>query len=481
MSMKAVKKIKRLTAAAAVAAAAVSSVIAPVALTGTQTVMADDVVSLSKNSVTMKNKGIDLLVARVEGAQSIRDRLLVWESSNPDVVKVTAGLIRAVGEGTAVVTAKTQDGNNSDSCIVNVTANDYSILEDIKIDLAQAGTKALSTIENLKTLMDLGIMFVTENEQIAKISNGVITAVKEGATNLYAVTQDGARVLIGRINVLREKIQEIIPITKISFDEARVSIQEGASRLINAVIEPFNATDKQLIWQVDDQAVAKVVDGVVTAVKEGTTRVRALTKDGKVVGDFILDVVKAVAKDGWVNKDGVWYYYRLGEAYTGWHWMTNSDGEKIPHWSYFGQDGKLRTGWVWLTANDGESTAHWSYFGPNGWLRTGWQRMSTAGNPDGTTPEHWSYFGANGWLRTNWVQLGKGTAEPDGNNDKHWSYFGPNGWLRTGWQLLGQGTENPDGNNPPHTSYFGDNGWLRTGRQTIGGRVYVFDGRGWQI
>lgn len=186
---------------------------------------------------------------------------------------------------------------------------------------------------------------------------------------------------------------------------------------------------------------------------------------------------------GWVRNGDTWSYIRQdsGTLYTGWHYMTEKEGEKTPHWSFFGSDGLLRTGWQYLTSADGESTPHWSYFGSNGWLRTGWVELGKGtAEPDGNTERHWSYFGANGWLRTGWVQLGKGTSEPDGNSAVHWSYFGPNGWLRTYWQELGNGTSNPDGNAPKHRSYFGSNGWLVTDKEVVLGTMkYIADARGW--
>ena len=442
--MKLRKRFERFAAIAAVAASAATAVAAPVAFTGTQTVMADEVVSLSKNSVEMKNGTFDVLIARVNKS-GILDKILVWDSSDPKVARVTGGIVRAAGEGTAVITAMTRDGKYMDSCRVVVTNGDSNFTGAIMGDMVVGGRKAVKDIKAIADLAKAGVKFVMENEKVATIKNGVITAVKEGTTKLFAVAADGTKTLIGTINVIKEKI----PVAKIVVDSVAANIKEGATKKINALIEPFNASDKTIIWSSDNPAIAKVVDGVITGVKAGTTKIKAMTPDGSKITEIIVTVAKAVAKDGWVKENGSWYYYRMGDVYKGWHWMTSSDGEKTPHWSYFGPDGKLRTGWVRLGAGDGESVEHWSYFGPDGWLRTGWQRMSTSANPDGNTPEHYSYFG-------------------------------PNGWLRTGWQKMGKGTSNPDGNNPVHNSYFGSNGWLRTGKQTIDGKVYIFDARGWQ-
>ena len=186
---------------------------------------------------------------------------------------------------------------------------------------------------------------------------------------------------------------------------------------------------------------------------------------------------KKTEKSGWIFTDGSWYYYKSNKPYTGWHYMSSGEGEKTPHWSFFGNDGRLYTGWHYMSAKEGEKTPHWSFFGDNGWLRTGWVRLGKGtSEPDGNSAVHWSYFGDNGWLRTGWVRLGKGTSEPDGNSTAHWSYFGDNGWLRTGWVMFGKGTSEPDGNSAVHWSYFGDNGWLRTEWQKMGAGTSNPDG-----
>ena len=178
-------------------------------------------------------------------------------------------------------------------------------------------------------------------------------------------------------------------------------------------------------------------------------------------------------KNGWVNENGGWKYYKDGKAYTGWHKMGKAEGEKTEHWSYFGKDGKLYTGWRNMGKNEGEKTAHWSYFGDNGWLRTGWQQMGKGTkNPDGNAKKHWSYFGSNGWLRTGWQWMDKSQGE----KTPHWSYFGGNGWLRTGMVTLGKA----DGEKVTHKSYFGGNGWLVTNKRfSVAGKTYTADGRGW--
>ena len=207
---------------------------------------------------------------------------------------------------------------------------------------------------------------------------------------------------------------------------------------------------------------------------------------------------------GWLYEEGKHYYVNAGLTYTGWHKMGKSEGEKTPHWSYFGDDGVLRTGWVqfgagtsesdggsakhwsyfgdngWLVTGwkhfnekDGEKSPHWSYFGDNGWLVTGWKHFN---EKDGEKSPHWSYFGNNGWLATGWRYL----DQKDGEKNPHWSYFGTNGWMRTGWVQFGKGTSEPDGNAAAHWSYFGSNGWLNVNNSVRENKkVHSFNGNGW--
>ena len=172
----------------------------------------------------------------------------------------------------------------------------------------------------------------------------------------------------------------------------------------------------------------------------------------------------------WVVSNGYFHFVKDGKLVTGWKKLTQDDGEKTEHWSYFDKtNGRIYTGWRSMGTKEGETVGHWSYFGDNGWLRTGWQQMGKGtANPDGNSEKHWSYFGANGWLRTGWQQMGKGTANPDGNAEKHWSYFGGNGWMVKGWYKDSKGLH-----------YFGSNGWMyQSGTKKIDRSDYTFNANG---
>ncbi len=59
------------------------------------------------------------LTAKVSPAEAT-DKSVLWQSDNPDVAEVVGGKVRAVSEGTAVITAVSNDGGFTASCIVRV-------------------------------------------------------------------------------------------------------------------------------------------------------------------------------------------------------------------------------------------------------------------------------------------------------------------------------------------------------------------------
>jgi len=78
-------------------------------------------INLNKNSLSLHVNGTETLIATVLPANAT-NRNVNWSSSNPAVATVNAsGLVTAVSTGTAVITARTADGNFS--ATANVTVN----------------------------------------------------------------------------------------------------------------------------------------------------------------------------------------------------------------------------------------------------------------------------------------------------------------------------------------------------------------------
>ncbi len=88
----------------------------------------------------------------------------------------------------------------------------------------------------------------------------------------------GGSFTLDMLNVIGERY--IVPVTGIELNLEDATIELGATATLVATITPDDATNKNVTWSSSDEAVATVVDGVVTAVGYGTATITATTEDG---------------------------------------------------------------------------------------------------------------------------------------------------------------------------------------------------------
>ncbi len=99
-----------------------------------------------------------------------------------------------------------------------------------------------------------------------------------------------------------------------------------------------------------------------------------------------LDCIAALSDtpEGWVKKDGHWFYYRDGKALIGWHQIVWKGAKR---WFFFEDNGAMITGWKKLTWSKGQN---WFYFDSTGVMVTGWRKIK----------EKWYCFDENGCMLT---------------------------------------------------------------------------------
>ena len=71
-----------------------------------------------------------------------------------------------------------------------------------------------------------------------------------------------------------------VDVTGVGVAPATLALLIGESAPLTATVIPFNATDKSVTWESASDAVASVVDGVVTGESAGTTTITVTTTDG---------------------------------------------------------------------------------------------------------------------------------------------------------------------------------------------------------
>ena len=71
-----------------------------------------------------------------------------------------------------------------------------------------------------------------------------------------------------------------VAVESVALDKAELSIAAGKTATLVATITPANATNKSVTWATDNDKVATVADGVVSAVAEGKANITVTTADG---------------------------------------------------------------------------------------------------------------------------------------------------------------------------------------------------------
>lgn len=78
-------------------------------------------------------------------------------------------------------------------------------------------------------------------------------------------------------NIMKKDVNvDVYPVTDVTLNETEKTIYKGQELVLEATYEPIYTTgDTEIVWTSSDEEVATVEDGVVTALKEGTTTITA--------------------------------------------------------------------------------------------------------------------------------------------------------------------------------------------------------------
>ena len=139
----------------------------------------DDIL-LSRHSLSLTVGGEYELTYRILPEDAETDSLAVWSSEDESVVTVEAGLVTAVGTGTAGIVLEI--AGRTDRCEVTVSdiQIDSIILSETMVRLPIGGTVQLeATVSPEDAVCDLS--WSSDNEGIASVDeNGMVTAVSAG-------------------------------------------------------------------------------------------------------------------------------------------------------------------------------------------------------------------------------------------------------------------------------------------------------------
>jgi len=239
-------------------------------------------VTLNHTSYSIEEGNQFQLTATVLPANATNKNVL-WSSGDESAVLVSStGLVNAMEPGVITITATTEDGGFTATCIVTVTeavvpATGVS-LNNTTLGIVEGNTAQLTAIVAPANATNKNTTWSSSNEAVASVSQtGVVTAVAVGTAVVTATTEDGGFTATCSITVTSASV----PVTGISLSPTSLSLILGETGVIAANVLPENATNKNVTWSSSNVAVATVNQaGEVTAVAGGTAVIQSVTEDG---------------------------------------------------------------------------------------------------------------------------------------------------------------------------------------------------------
>ncbi len=149
-------------------------------------------VSLSETSLKLTAGQVCTLKAEILPANA-SNPALVWSSSDPSVVTVENGEVRATGKGTAKITVTTQDGGFQASCTATVTEAVSGILLSREKLVIETGSSSTIVATVLPDGADAnGVTWSSSDTGVARVGAGYVSAVHAGTAVITATSPDGA-------------------------------------------------------------------------------------------------------------------------------------------------------------------------------------------------------------------------------------------------------------------------------------------------
>ena len=265
-------------------------------------------VSLNLDSVTLATGKTATLKAKVLPA-SADDKKVLWSSSDTSIATVDKnGRVKALNAGDAVITAACDDDPSITAsaeihCVqlaqsVSFEQKDYSVLI--------GGTLTVEPIVLPENTSDKSVTWKSSSPKVASVDeNGVITANHGGKATITAFSADGSK-RRGYFTV-----HVIVPVTGAHFQHEGMRVGAGSYTYVTAVMEPEDATNRNMTWTSSDPSIATVKGTTnkarVSGRKWGRCQLTGVTEDGGYTATINVNVGalgRAVTVESIENKDG---------------------------------------------------------------------------------------------------------------------------------------------------------------------------------
>lgn len=257
--------------------------------------------------------GTDSLIAYTLQPEKPTNPHLLWKSSNEAIASVSPdGKItaKALGEATIIVTPEIGFGAQTAAPVIKVQVIQEvlkaqslvfqnmtpEIFMGDKFALTAAFTPANCTYKSLR--------WSSDNEAVATVSDkGIVIGIAKGTARITATTLDNSGVKVTAVVTVKEAI--IVESVKLLPLEDYLGL--GEQRALEYQLEPEDATVTTLQWSSDNEAVATVQNGVVTAKGFGSANITVTAPATGATSSVKVTAPAGLIRTSFVSALSPWY------------------------------------------------------------------------------------------------------------------------------------------------------------------------------
>ena len=238
-------------------------------------------IEIDKEDIELDLNGTkeETVIAEIKPATANRYTEIEWKSSNEKVAIVENGKITGIGQGEAVITAKTENGIEAE---IRVKVNESPIKielnkEEINLDINENKEEMIEArISPATANIGKELTWASSNKNVAIVENGKVTGVGNG-TAAIAVQTENNKVAICKVTVETSPLE-----IALSKSKAIIDLTGDKELELISTINPITANkNTELTWKSSNEEVAVVENGKVTGKSEGETEITVRTANGK--------------------------------------------------------------------------------------------------------------------------------------------------------------------------------------------------------
>ena len=164
---------------------------------------------------------------------------------------------------------------------IEITHVESITLDSESMTVLTTKTGKLNATINPEDARVKDVTYTSSNNDIIAIVDAkagtFIAGAEEGEATITCTANDGTGVF-AKCKITVKK--SFVPATSVTLNKTNASMEAGNSLKLTATITPTNATYKNIIWISDNENVAEVSNGTVTAVGPGNATITAISGDG---------------------------------------------------------------------------------------------------------------------------------------------------------------------------------------------------------